>query len=126
MGSVLRSTLINSGKASLGAIKRIYWDACVWISLLNEQPGKMECCLDIIKQAREGKLEIWTSSLNLAEVFKARCDGAALALEQERDRQFEEYIEQPFVEEVQVDHEVGVEARRLEPRTTRPTRTVTG
>lgn len=92
---------------------RIYWDACVWISMVNGYAAREANCLDVIRRARDGELEIWTSSLSLAEVFKAKVNGDHLALEEVKDQAFADYIEQDFVQEVQVDHDVGMYARKL-------------
>lgn len=94
-------------------IKRIYWDSCVWIGLINEEPDKVELCKEVLRQAKAGEVEIWTSSLTLAEVFKRKCGVAAAGIDESSDRNFESYIQQEFLVEVQVDHDVGVTARRL-------------
>jgi predicted nucleic acid-binding protein len=75
----------------------------------------------MIALARAGDVQIWTSSLTLAEVYKLRGqNGAALA--PVNDQAFEEYLEQDFVVEVQVDHEIGVLARQLLRQHTPPLR----
>ena len=56
---------------------------------------------------------LWTSSLALAEAYKVKCDAKVLELAQARDREFEEFFEQSFVMEVQVDHDVAVMSRKL-------------
>lgn len=94
-------------------LKKVYWDACVWIALINEEPDKISRCRAIMEQARKGEIEIWTSSLTLAEVFKKKCEGNGVSLPENKDVQFESFIEQDFLKEVQVDHDIGVEARRL-------------
>jgi predicted nucleic acid-binding protein len=93
--------------------KKVYWDSCVWISLINEETGKVKRCQNVIDQARKGEVQIWTSSLTLAEVFKKKCDGASVSIAEAHDADFEKYIEQDFLVEVQLDHDIGVLARRL-------------
>jgi len=93
--------------------KKIYWDSCVWISLINQEPGKVGRCQNVINEAQKGEAQIWTSSLTLAEVFKKKCDGANVSIAEAQDADFENYIEQEFLVEVQLDHDIGVLARRL-------------
>jgi predicted nucleic acid-binding protein len=93
--------------------KKIYWDSCVWIGLINEDEDKIDRCRYVLEQAQKGEMQVWTSSLTLAEVFKKKCDGKVLAIEEAHDADFEKYIEQEFLVEVQLDHDVGVMARRL-------------
>jgi len=97
----------------LAEVKKVYWDSCVWISLINQEAGKVGRCQHIIQQAQKGQAQIWTSSLTLAEVFKKKCDGQAVSIDAANDSDFERYIEQDFLVEVQLDHDIGVMARRL-------------
>jgi predicted nucleic acid-binding protein len=91
--------------------KAVYWDSCVWITLINGDPGA-DRCQSVLEAAQAGELTIWTSSLALAEVYKFKCDGPKeLALAD--DALFEEYIASEFVIEVQVDHDIAVMSRRL-------------
>jgi predicted nucleic acid-binding protein len=92
--------------------KNVYWDSCVWLTLIKEELG-YEACEYVIDEAKKGNIQIWTSSLTLAEVYKFKCDGVSKELEQTKDAAFEDYISQDFVTEVQVDHDIGVRARRL-------------
>ncbi len=93
--------------------KKVYWDACIWLGLINEEDGKVDRCKFVIEQAKAQAMQIWTSSLSLAEVFKKKCEGKNVSLEESKDVDFEKYIEQEFLTEVQVDHDVGLLARRL-------------
>jgi predicted nucleic acid-binding protein len=89
----------------------VYWDSCVWLRLINGEPGA-DLCESILERAKHGEVAIWTSSLTLAEVFKFKCDGPK-SLPQEQDELFEKYIDSEFVVEVQVDHAVATVSRRL-------------
>jgi len=92
---------------------RYYWDACSWIGLINQEPDKIDSLNFIIEEAQKGKVEIWTSAFTLAEVFKRKCSGEQIGLEQSGDADFEDYLAQDFVQRVQVDSDVGTAARRL-------------
>jgi predicted nucleic acid-binding protein len=94
--------------------KRVYWDACIWFALIKQEPGRYDQCAYVLELAKAGELEIWTSSLTLAEVFRKKCgDGVAGGLAEAQDQDFEAFLSQDFVVEVQVDHQVGIAARRL-------------
>lgn len=85
----------------------------MWIALIGEEVGRVERCDALIQQAKNGELEIWTSSLTLAEVYKFKCGADLKQLAQEKDQAFEMFLQQPYVVQIQLDHSVGVHARRL-------------
>lgn len=95
--------------------KNLYWDTCTWLGLINQEPGKIDRCRYIIEEARKGNIQIWTSTFTLAEVFKKNCAAGvpAMGISAEMDVDFEDYIAQDFVTLVQVDFDIGVQARRL-------------
>jgi predicted nucleic acid-binding protein len=92
---------------------RYYWDACAWIALIQQETNRFDDLSFVIEEAKNKKVEIWTSNFTLAEVYKRACNGEQRGLLQEQDQAFEDYILQDFVTRVQVDYDVGVLARRL-------------
>ncbi|MCY3984661.1 MAG: PIN domain-containing protein [Roseovarius sp.] len=98
----------------MAEIPKYYWDACVWIELINQfDKGRVERCRNVIELARNGKAELWTSAFTLAEVWKKKCDTEAVGIQKEQDRAFENFIEAEFVKKINVDVDVGNLARRL-------------
>jgi predicted nucleic acid-binding protein len=95
------------------AAKRVYWDSCVWLGLINEEPDKLPRCQHVIQLARTGEIEIWTSALTLAEVFKVSQPGGSQTIPAESDETFERFLDQDFVVIAQVDVDTGHMARRL-------------
>ena len=96
--------------------KKVYWDACIWFALIKQELGRMTNCEHVLELARRGEVEIWTSSLTLAEVFRKQCGvptTPANGLPEDKDLEFEAFVAQDFVVEVQVDHQIGIAARRL-------------
>lgn len=94
--------------------KKYYWDSCIWISLINEdEAARADCCRYVLELANNNEVQIWTSSITLAEVFKKKCEGRNIALPEKGDAAFENFLNQDFIFEVQVDHDIGVLARRL-------------
>jgi predicted nucleic acid-binding protein len=98
---------------SLVSKPKYYWDACSWIGLINQESNKLDSLRHIIEEAQKGKVEIWTSTFTLAEVFKRKCSGDLVGLDATNDQAFEDYLEQEFVQRVQVDSDVATAARRL-------------
>lgn len=94
-------------------VPKYYWDACAWIAIIQQEAGRYDNLKHLIGLAEQGKVEIWTSTFTLAEVFKRRVDGGSTSLDASKDKDFEDYIAQDFVQLVQVDVDVGTAARRL-------------
>lgn len=93
---------------------KYYWDACIWIVLIQDRDSvRGQCCQYVLDLAREGKCEIWTSSFCLAEVYKRKCDLTQVGLQEEKDKYFEDLIEQEFIKKISVDMDVAKVARRL-------------
>jgi predicted nucleic acid-binding protein len=90
--------------------ERVYWDSCVWIGLFNEEPDKVDSAKWVIERAEVGEVEIWTSTITLAEVYKIRRPGDA---DPEGDKKLDEFLSQPYIVHVQVDQDVAMEAQRL-------------
>jgi predicted nucleic acid-binding protein len=97
----------------LADVPKYYWDACAWIALIQQEPGRFADLNYLVEQAKAGKVKIWTSNFTLAEVFKRPCDGAQKSLTIVEDTEFEAFMLQDLVERVQVDFDVGTLARRL-------------
>ncbi|MBK7908600.1 MAG: hypothetical protein IPJ78_18880 [Gemmatimonadetes bacterium] len=85
------------------AKRRVYWDACVFIGLLNSEPGKVDETLKVWREAERGETEIWTSAFSMVEVYKAKCEGKQQPLDPAKEQQINDLFAQPFVEVVIVD-----------------------
>lgn len=92
---------------------KFYWDACMWIALINRETGRFDSCRHIIELAQRKQVQIWTSTFTYAEVFKRKCADDATGIASADDKSFEDYLEQDFVNLIQVDADVGRAARRL-------------
>ncbi len=93
--------------------RRVYWDACAWLGLLNGETDKQFALQHVWGKALRGEVEIWTSSFCLAEVYKTKCEGGTAALSPDGDKQIDDMFDQDFVKVVQVDTDVARLARRL-------------
>ena len=92
---------------------RYYWDACCWIGLINQEPTRIVSLRYVNERAQKGEVQIWTSAFTLAEVFKRKCSDGQVGIKEDDDIAFEDYLEQDYIERVQVDVDVGTAARRL-------------
>jgi len=97
--------------------RRIYWDACAWIALIQKEKirdntGRViedrdMMCRTVIEAAKRGQFEILTSTLSLVEVCK---DPAIKA--QPADA-VADYFENDYILLVNLDRSVGEHARSL-------------
>ena len=81
--------------------------------MINEEADRVDNCEALIEQATRGRFEIWTSSLTRAEVFKVKCSSNTESIQEIKDKAFEDYLDQYYVVEVEVDRKVGTFARKL-------------
>src|SRR5664279_226101 len=99
------------------SLKRVYWDACVWIALIQKEKipkkdSKLEdreqMCREVIESAKKANVEILTSALCLAEV----CKNPGLVQSHTSDK-IAAFFERDFILVVNVDTAVGEKAREL-------------
>lgn len=95
-------------------VPKYYWDACIWIELITQSnPERVKACRYVLSLVEEKKAELWTLAFTLAEVWKKKCSGENVVLQQTQDQAFEDYIERESITKVMVDIDVGNLARRL-------------
>jgi predicted nucleic acid-binding protein len=61
--------------------QRFYWDACVFLSIVEGHPDRMPVIEGLLSEAELGSIEIYTSTISIVEVWygKAEKDGKALS-----------------------------------------------
>jgi predicted nucleic acid-binding protein len=92
--------------------RRVYWDSCAFLGLLNQEPGKTNNCTAVWKEAERGEVVIYTSFFTFAEVFKAKCEGQAKPLPEEDDKAVSQLLQQKWVRPVVLDGLLAVAARK--------------
>lgn len=98
----------------MAELRRVYWDACVWLALINGEPKRRRAVEYIYNSARAGTYEIWTSTMSYVEVFRIRGEEAnpkpypSAGLDK-----IDEVFEQEFIKLVPLDVEVAKFARKL-------------
>jgi predicted nucleic acid-binding protein len=96
--------------------KRVYWDACVWIALIQREkisvPGggiedRETMCRMVIEAAKKGALEILTSTFCLVEVCKAPTDKKTIS------DKLAEFFENDYILLTNLDRLVAERGREL-------------
>jgi predicted nucleic acid-binding protein len=93
--------------------RRVYWDSCTFLGLINQEPGKVNECTAVWREAEASDTLIYTSFFTFAEVFKVKCEIEGKPLSDEGDRKIENLLRQKWIRPVVVDERIGIAARRL-------------
>lgn len=91
----------------------MYWDACAFIGLINQEVGKAAVCKDVWHEAETGETVICTSFLSFAEVFRMKCEGQMKPLAEAKDKEIEDLLSQPWILPAVVDGRIGRASRLL-------------
>jgi predicted nucleic acid-binding protein len=95
------------------AKRRLYWDSCAFLGLINNEAAKHARCNAVWDEAVRGEAEIYTSFFAFAEVYKAKCEGTRKPLLVSEEDRVVQFMNQEFVFGVVVDETIGIAARRL-------------
>ena len=93
--------------------ERLYWDACAWIGLVNEEADKITALRLVWEAAQKGHFELWTSSYIYLEFIKGAVPHGQAYTAEEHDTSVENILSQPFVRRVQLDIPIAKSARKL-------------
>lgn len=89
---------------------KVYWDACCFIGLLQDEPDKAAALQDLAERARAGEIQIVTSALCIAEVCKLPNTTLSPEVQAERILAF---FENPFIVVRSLDRLVAERASRI-------------
>lgn len=93
---------------------RIYWDSCAWLALINEEPGRLPDVDAVYAQARQGNVEIWSSTMSIVEVNRPASEmNMTKPIPPESLAALDAVFFQPFVKLVPVDIDIATRARKL-------------
>lgn len=107
----------------MASVQKVYWDSCAWLGLLNRESEKLVELEYVWTRAKNGEVEIWTSTVAQLEVVKLASERDALVqdgnatktdvLTEDNLAKIENLFDQPFVKRVPLDVEISTRARRL-------------
>lgn len=98
----------------MGKPARIYWDSCAWIGLLNGEPDKKRELEIVYGNARNGKVELWTSTLAMIECRTISVEkGTSRPYSEANETLISDIFKQPFVKAIPITVDIAEEARRL-------------
>lgn len=94
--------------------KRVYWDACAWIGLINGEVDKKRALGIIYGGAQRGHYEIWSCATAVVEANRLKDEmGEPKPLAAEKLQVLDDLFLQPFVKVMPNDIEVARLARKL-------------
>jgi predicted nucleic acid-binding protein len=94
--------------------KRLYWDSCAWLGLLNGEQHRLRALEAIFTNARDGHYEIWTSTYTLVEVNRySHENGQRKPLDDSNLEKLRAFFLQPFIKLIPVDEQIATSARKL-------------
>ncbi|HRO34056.1 MAG TPA: PIN domain-containing protein [Brevundimonas sp.] len=91
----------------------VYWDSCVWIGHIAQEPDKFPATRYVVRLAGDGQRQIITSTIALAEVVKMKCGDEWVAMAASDQDPFANLLSQEWVTTVVADWDVGMKARDL-------------
>ncbi len=105
-----------SKSAKKAKVPIVYWDSCIFISLIEKTPGRIDIIDELVTIAQNGELLIVTSTLTEAEVIQWPEDGIS---QEESNRKIADFFKNPWIIRRAVDTRVIGTTRRLR-MTTQP------
>lgn len=94
-------------------VRKVYWDACTFLGLLNQEKGKIGPCRNVWDECEQGHTIIFTSFLSFVEVFRAKCEGLIKPLLQEDDAKVLQLLRQGWITTAVLDERISLAARAL-------------
>jgi predicted nucleic acid-binding protein len=92
-------------------LKTVYWDACVFHALFGKEAGRVETCLRIEKAAKDGHLEIYTSTATFVECVWIK--GNPDKLSKEHEEIIQKYFLHKYIRAINCDRQIAEAARNL-------------
>lgn len=91
----------------------MYWDACCFLGLINQETGKVSDCTGVWQEAGRGDTQIYTSFFTFTEVIKAKCEGVTKPLPEGDDAKVKLLLQQPWIRPLVLDERIAIAARTL-------------
>jgi predicted nucleic acid-binding protein len=99
------------------AIKTVYWDANMFHALFGKEAGRVDLCERIEKAARDGGVDIYTSTITFVEcVWVKRIldpTGKLNKLSPQHEQVLREYFMRSYIRPINCDRRIAESARSL-------------
>ncbi len=76
-----------------GVIPRVYWDSNMFVSIIEGVAERLPAIMEIMNDAEDGKIEIWTSVFSIAEVAFAKSEKDGKELDQITQKKINDFWE---------------------------------
>lgn len=90
-----------------------YWDTCNFLTILKRDTNDFEGCLDVLNEAKGGRIKIVTSSLTLAAVVKLEPGQEPVLPESEESRIIETFFIHDYFVFRDLDRKTAEVARQI-------------
>lgn len=93
---------------------KIYWDTCAWLGFLNGEADKKRELQIVYGNARNGRCQLWTSTLSLVETRRLADEkDLPKPLSEENSRIIDAVFKQPFVYTIPLAVDIADRARAI-------------
>lgn len=92
---------------------RLYWDACVFLSFIEDHPDRAGTIAEFLSQAEAGNYEIITSTVSIAEVAFAKQEKDGKVLDEATEKAIDDLWFTPAVTLAEFHQTIAREARQL-------------
>lgn len=112
----MRNPSPSSGAGVMGkrkvTVPRYYWDACVFLSYLEDDPDRVSHIESMLSKAAEGKIHLLTSMLSVTEVAYTSYEKQRRVLRPDEEERIEALWQSPVML-VEFHRGIATEARTL-------------
>jgi predicted nucleic acid-binding protein len=93
---------------------RLYWDSCAWLGLINGEADKRRELEIVYEHAKQGKYELWTSTLSMIECrWVAGERGTPKPYSEENEKLISDVFLQSFVKPIPLAADIAENARKI-------------
>jgi predicted nucleic acid-binding protein len=87
-----------------------YWDSSAFLAVFQKEKDRVDVCKQILSEAAQGKIQIFTSSITLVEVIKIT---PAKKLKPKVEAKLDEFFKMPYITLIDATRRICDEARHL-------------
>lgn len=93
---------------------KLYWDSCAWLGLFNGEVDKRRELEIVYGHAKQGKYELWTSTLSMVECrWLGGEKGTPKPMSEENEKTISDFFLQQFVKPIPLSLDIAESARKI-------------